>query len=76
MVFNYSSRVGRQEVLLMKWFNFDEISSWRAVVWSVVFVVGMALMLSGRKEDIPDLLILCAPFLAGLGFAPDKVKPK
>lgn len=61
----------------MRWFNFNETSSWRAVVWTVFFVAGLGLILAGRSSDVPALMILSAPFFAGLGFAPDKtVNPK
>ena len=58
------------------WFNFDEKSTWRSVVWTVIFLVGTTLIFIGRKEDIPALMILASPFLAGLGFAPDNVVKK
>jgi drug/metabolite transporter (DMT)-like permease len=56
----------------MKWFNFEEKSTWRGVVWSLIFVVGVVLIFLYRIDDNPALMILAAPFLAGLGFAPDK----
>ena len=47
-------------------------STKRGIVWIITSAIGLYLLITGQRESIADLLVLCGAVTGGLGLVNDK----